>query len=509
MSLLQMTPRTAYYILAGFMVMLLLGFTVLDYMAPSGRHLSTIAGVDKVNYFDVAHSLLFDHDFNLNNEYERFKPLDNDWTSIRPQTGLPGSPWGIGYSVLEIPFLAFGTLVDKLVGNPADGYDQFARFFYAIGNVFFGGFGLMALFTLLYRALCSWGVEEGKAVHYSLFTAFVVFFGTNIGYYTFSQISHAATFLFGCMFLAYWWKIRFTNTPRRWLVLGLLGGYFSICRWQDILYVAGPFLFDFLGTEWIKSPIPWLRARLCYCAGVLVCWAPQIAEWKIIYGKYLTFPQGGGLFSFPPTHMLQVLFSTQNGWFTWTPLIFIGMVGVVVALRNHAREFLPWIAAASVELAVVGSMFWWHGMDSFGARYMLSGTPLAALGLAALMSLSPRVARGIAVLAVPCCVFSLLFAVQFRLDLIPKSQTLTAKEIFSDKIHLLQVRRQKVAVNRALKLVQEGDVATAIQMLENAQSLGEDRDVLSALAMAYKAGGRTAEAEDAEGRLRRLLDSRL
>ena len=164
-----MTPRTAYCILAGFLVILLLGFAVLDYLAPSGRQLSNIAGVDKVNYFDVTHSLLFDHDFNLNNEYERIKPATLEWTAIRPETGLPGSPWGIGYSVLEIPFMAFGTLVDRIAGHPADGYARFARFFYAMGNVFIGGFGLMALFTLLYRASCSWGVEEGKAVHYSLF----------------------------------------------------------------------------------------------------------------------------------------------------------------------------------------------------------------------------------------------------------------------------------------------------------------------------------------------------
>jgi hypothetical protein len=509
MSLAQMTPRTAYYILAGFLVILLLGFTVLDYVAPSGRHLSTIAGVDKVNYFDTTHSLLFDRDFNLNNEYTHIKPDTLEWTAIRPETGLPGSPWGIGYSVLEIPFLGFGTVVDGIVGNPADGYARFARFFYAIGNVFIGGFGLMALFTLLYRASCSWGVEEGKAVHYSLFTTFAVFFGTNIGYYTFSQISHASTFLFGCLFLAHWWNIRFTNTPRSWFVLGLLGGFLSICRWQDVVYVGGPFLFDLLGKEWIKNPISWLKARLVYCAGLLICWVPQMAQWKIIYGKYVTLPQGGGLFSFPPTHMLSVLFSSQNGWFVWTPLIFVGAVGVAFALGKHAREFLPWIVPAAIEWTVVGSMYWWHGMDSFSARYMLSATPLVALGLAALLAVSPKVARGVAVLAIPCCIFALLFAIQFRLDLIPKSQTLTAKEIFSDKLHLIQVRRQKVAANTAMRLVHEGNASTAIQMLESAEAMGEDRDVLGALAAAYKAGGRTAEAEDAEARLRKLLDKRL
>jgi hypothetical protein len=123
------------------------------------------------------------------------------------------------------------------------------------------------------------------------------------------------------------------------------------------------------------------------------------------------------------------------------------------------------------------------------------------------MSMSPRVARGVAVLAVPCCIFTLLFAAQFRLDLIPKSQTLTTKEIFSDKLHLLQVRRQKVAANAATKLVKEGNTALAIQMLENARAMGVDRDVLGALAAAYRASGRNEEAEKTEAELKKLLDS--
>ena len=189
------------------------------------------------------------------------------------------------------------------------------------------------------------------------------------------------------MFLAHWWKIRFTNTPRSWLVSGSSG------RLPFHLPLAGRRVCR--GTISIRSA--WAKngsrirfhgceARLVYCVGLLVCWTPQMAQWKIIYGKYVTLPQGGGLFSFPPTHMLSVLFSSQNGWFMWTPLVFVGSGGSVFALPNHARDFCPGSYPRSIEWTVVGSMYWWHGMDSFSARYMLSATPLVALGLAALMA---------------------------------------------------------------------------------------------------------------------------
>src|SRR5215472_7438952 len=246
---LRMTPRIAYYVLIAFTVVLIAAFSVLDYVAPGGRHLSTIAGVDRVNYFDTTHSILFDHDFNLNDEYKRIKPDDEEWTAIVPKTGLPGSPWGIAYSVLEVPFLAVGVAGDAIAGHPADGYSYFARFIYALGNVVIGGLGLMALFHLLYRASSSWGVESSRAAWYSLFACFAVFFGTNVGYYAFSLISHATTFLLLCLFLAYWWKVRSTAIASSWFFLGLLGGFASISRWQDVVYVAGPIIYDLLGPE--------------------------------------------------------------------------------------------------------------------------------------------------------------------------------------------------------------------------------------------------------------------
>src|SRR5580698_10596378 len=119
--LMRFSPRSSYIVLIGFTVLLLITFLALDHIAPAGRRLAKIAGFDPVNYFDIAHSLLFDHDFNLNNEFTRIKPDGPLWSAIQPNTGLPGSVWGVGYSVLEVPFLALGVAADAIAGNPPDG----------------------------------------------------------------------------------------------------------------------------------------------------------------------------------------------------------------------------------------------------------------------------------------------------------------------------------------------------------------------------------------------------
>ena len=117
--------RFFYLALVAFAIVLMAGFVVADGFAPGGRRIAKVAGVDPPSYFAVAHSLLFDHDFDLRNEYLKVPPEDSPWNRVRPETGRPGSAYAIGYSILAMPFLAAGTLVDKLAGNPADGFRPF------------------------------------------------------------------------------------------------------------------------------------------------------------------------------------------------------------------------------------------------------------------------------------------------------------------------------------------------------------------------------------------------
>ena len=505
----RLSRRSGYRVLVGFSVLLLITFAVLDAIAPGGRRLAKVVGIDTVNYFGISHSLLFDHDFNLTNEFTRIAPLDRLWSGVQPNTGLPGSVWGYGYSALELPFLATGTLLDAVAGHPADGYSPGAIYVYSLGNVVMTGLGLIALFSLLVRVGTERGLPEERATGFSLLATFAVFFGTNVGYYAFPQIAHAATFLFASLFLAYWWKMRTSNKARAWLLLGFIGGFLSICRWQDIIFLGGPGLFDLLsGTPW-KSPWPWLRSRLFYVAGAGICWIPQLIEWKAIYGRYFTMPQGAGFLVFPPAFIREVLFSSRNGWFMWTPLALIGVLGLLYGAFRFTREFVPWIVVLSLEVIVIGSMPTWHGFDSFSSRYLLTNSPLVGLGLFTLIcSLNPLARRGLVVALAACCIFTTLFAVQYRLNLIPNNETLTFSELFTDKLRLPQVRRRKKAAYTARWLLSQGRALDAVILLEQAEALGDDRDVLSAMGSAYRAEGDQGLAMVADVKVKEFRDSR-
>src|ERR1041385_1788613 len=87
--------RPQWLVVCSIPVFLVAAFLLVNYAAPGGRPLAGIRGIDSVGYFGIAHSLLFDRNFDLSDEYRRFPPEPGSEPLIRTQkeTGLPGSPW--------------------------------------------------------------------------------------------------------------------------------------------------------------------------------------------------------------------------------------------------------------------------------------------------------------------------------------------------------------------------------------------------------------------------------
>ena len=498
-------------VLAAFTFVLMAAFTVGDHLAPAGRRLSKITGIDPPAYFGVSHSMLFDRDFDLRNQFSRIKPDENPWTIIRPETGLPGSAYAIGYSILAMPFLAAGTLLDALAGNPVDGFSRFAILGYCMANIVMSGIGLIVVFRFLAGIGELWGISRERASWMALVTTAGIFFGTTVLYYAFSEMSHAATFFCASFFVGCWWKIRERVDARSWAVLGLFGGMLSICRWQEAVFVGAPFVFDFASRKMWKAFPQWVRLRAVYVCAAALCWIPQFLEWKSIYGTYLAKPYSSNVLTFPPPYVLQVLFSTENGWFVWTPVALLGVAGLLFGLVKFGWEYLPWLVVIGLEVSVVGATQAWHGADAFSSRYMTSSAVLVAIGLATLFYAASRPVRGLlGVVVAGMCLFSCLFVLQFRLDLIPRQDRLTAAELFTDKLRLPRAMKRKSAVRQAEAALKEGSVPAAIQILEQATaSYGANRDTLDSLRKAYRVNGQSVQAGNADRQWQELMQSRL
>jgi predicted Zn-dependent protease len=79
----------------------------------------------------------------------------------------------------------------------------------------------------------------------------------------------------------------------------------------------------------------------------------------------------------------------------------------------------------------------------------------------------------------------------------------------TDNLRLPQARQRRAEAKQAAELMAKGDPNAAIRILEDARRLGDDRNVDKYLAEAYRAAGMTAQADTADLRYRKLLESRM
>lgn len=420
-----------------FAVALIVGHAAMFHFSKAPTPLAHIRGLDPPRYFGTAHSLLFDRDFDLTNEFAVLDPK-------RPEPGMggfegihgqPGSPYAIGYSLLSLPFLAAGTAVDALCGRAPNGYGQAAVFSFLLANIVFTIIGLW----LLSKFLQEMGLSAPAAAGISL----SLWFATSVGFYSLLPMSHASTFMMSSAFLLIWWKIRERDDIKAYVGLGACGGLLAMCRWQDALFLAGPFLAEaFQGKNVFKNYRKWA----CYGAAAVVVFIPQMIQWKVLYGGFITMPQGSGFVQLPPHFIPDVLFSTNHGWFVWTPVTFLGVAGLLFGACCHARYLWAWVIVLALEVSVIGSMpqNWFCG-DSFGIRSLNSCIPLTGLGIGILILHSRMIARrALAAAVTACMIFTTLFALQTSLYMIPRVGDLTVHQILWGKLRVIEVIRHKV-----------------------------------------------------------------
>ena len=231
---------------------------------------------------------------------------------------------------------------------------------------------------------------------------------------------------------------------------------------------------------------------------------------RAIFGHYLTVPQGADFFAFPPPHLLRVLFSSHNGWFTWTPVTALGMAGLVLLAVRRPRLGLPLLSAVALQWITVASLSRsWHG-HLFGMRTLTSCVTLVGVGLLGLLLWASGWRRLLIVaLITACSAYTLLFAAQYRLDLVPKEDRLTARELLGDRLQPVRAWRRRGAWAEARGLIDRDPARAAVRAQQAIGRHGPDRNLLGLLAEARQRAGDEPGRVRAQAELQRLLDARL
>jgi hypothetical protein len=201
--------------------------------------------------------------------------------------------------------------------------------------------------------------------------------------------SHAHSAFTVALFFWYWDRTRTDRTGQQWLVLGLLSGLM-----MDVYYVCGILLavplFECFGIYWdamrsgqMQSVGRLILQNLLFVLTIFLAFLPTLIVKKIIYGSYLEFGYGQHWNLTSPA-LLKVCFSSEHGLFSWTPVILLSVVGLVLLQKHDRALCLYSVLAFVIYVYTIGCYQDWAGISSFGNRFFVSLTPLFILGLASL-----------------------------------------------------------------------------------------------------------------------------
>lgn len=350
-----------------------------------------ISRPDGAGYFAYLPSTYFDRDLLFFDEWARIGLVRPDGEILFKDvtgTGHLSNHWTAGTSLAWYPSFVVGDLLARVTGAPRDGFST--PYVAAVVTMT----ALAGLFTLLLGTAMS----NARA-------AIAVWLGSPLAYYGLRAptMSHAISAL-ACA-VVIWLSAKKQSA----FAIGLAIGFACAVRPQNAPIALVPFFF-----------IGWRRAHVML-AGALLAALPQFIVSQTLWGAPFAFVNIGGRAHpwqmFATFRPLETLFSWYHGLVSWTPLLVLALIGLVLLRKKEpalAYAGLTLFVAQWLVLSVLERWFW--GGASFGQRRFDSCTLFFIVGVAAFLERVPRWLGALSVLATTAWTM-LLFVASSRLNL--------------------------------------------------------------------------------------------
>ena len=373
---------------------------------------------DEAFYYAFAHSLAFDGDADLTDQFRfiSFGPIGITMNGLffGDYFAMPDMPMrskvGIGTALLTLPFILAArvavALYEALGGPEVHRYAAVYLWAYKIGMLCWSFAGIGAAYALLRRL--------GRAPSVAAGAVAAAVWGLSIGYYLIFQNSWSHTISFGGVTLYLYacarWHENLKEEPSpsfRWcapLLVGLSVGLCCSIRFNNLLLLPVPLILC-IHEAWRRARggtgagrgyrLVVLVSLGVIAGGFFIGVLPQMLVWRSMYGEWLLNTYGRFNEPLRPwsKYFFHVLLSPRCGLFVWTPLAALATAGMILGIRQEGRTSpWPWICSY-ILLADVwfsGCFPGWHMGNSFGARYQSDYTFVFAYGLSVLCSSAQR-----------------------------------------------------------------------------------------------------------------------
>jgi hypothetical protein len=340
----------------------------------------------------IQHNLRFEEDWRHANRLFSASRVGAD-EQLRPEeytpTGYVDNHFTVGPAILWAPFLVvvhLAVLLCNAAGGhiSADGFSQPYLVAMALGTAFYGFLGLLLSFLLARKYVRDrWAFLATVGIW--LASSLPVYMYFNPAW------SHTHSTFTVALFLWYWERTRGSRTIGQWVTLGLISGLMIDVYFPNGVFLLLPLIEALLAHRALWRVDGWcsqrklLFAETLFAVSVVFATLPTFITRWIVYGglfKVGAYTAYDWIWSAP--HWWQLLFSSDHGALSWTPILALSLMGLFMAPRN-ARIIAAYLGVGAAAFYYLIACYpYWHGMASFGNRFLISLTAVFVFGLALL-----------------------------------------------------------------------------------------------------------------------------
>lgn len=403
-----------------------------------------VHGFDPTGYYAYLRSVVIDHDLHMMDEFAHYGFAGYVETTA---TGYGANPYGIGSAILWAPLYLAAHGLSTLGSNMGfplipDGYSQIYVFAAGLSSSLYALCGIALTYKLIRRYM---------EAQIALVATVATWLSSTLVFYQFSHplMSHANDFFAYALYLTVWARTRRLPSLGNTMLLGAVTALAALVRTQNALLVLLPLI------EIVVSAVckPSDSRRQAILGGLLrgtvfslAWWAifsPQLFVWRTVFGQWIpgnTYAlNSSGSFDFLRPHFLDVLFSTNSGLFSWTPLILPAVLGWILLWRNDRRLTTVLTINFALQVYVIAVWSSWNGSAAFGQRFFSNQLPAFALGLAALLAHLRKWIKMKTLVAV-CAVFVVwngLLIVRYAIEDVPRCGPIPISQLIIGQFTIL------------------------------------------------------------------------
>lgn len=317
---------------------------------------------------------------------DKYHPTSTFYQAVKQDDGRWVFRYTSGIALINAPFFFAGHAYAGIAGYPQDGFSLPYQWAMVLGALFYSILGLWLCRKLLLHFF------DDKLTALLLL---ILVLGTNyfqIAVYA-GTMPHNYLFTLYAILLLQTMKWHEKPNTKSALIIGLMVGLIALIRPNELVVILIPLLWGITGfNKTIFEKLQLLLKKwghlLVLSIGVLLGGCVQLIYWKYATGHWLyySYQDPGVGFDLKSPHTIDFLFSFRKGWFIYTPLMLLSVLGFYFLWQRNRKLFWGFLAYFIINLYIVSSWsVWWYAGGSYSSRAMVSSYGLLLIPMGYLL----------------------------------------------------------------------------------------------------------------------------